>query len=136
MSDSEYDEDDGISESPSDAYEVRSEVSGSETVTPDERGNDVAESSQLRNVGPIGAARQEKRPAGSINRRKNRVSERDQTYDQQGARSQTPLSEYQLAPMGLPSYPRVSKERHSSPSPERRRPSNLASQINIERRGL
>ena len=123
MSDSEYDEDDSISEGPSDAYETRSEVSGSETVTPDELGNEAAELSQLRNVGPVGAAPQEKRPVRSITQRMNRESDPDRTYDQRGARSQTPLSEYQLAPMGLSSYPRVSKERHSSPSPGRRRSS-------------
>ena len=48
MSDSEYDEDDSISEGPSMQYETRTEVSGSETVTPDELGNEAAELSQLK----------------------------------------------------------------------------------------
>ena len=83
----------------SDTYEVRSEVSSSETMTPDELGHNEAESGQLRDVAPPGVGRREKQPSSLTNRGRDRESERDRAYNQSGAGSRTPPSEYQLAPM-------------------------------------
>ena len=91
-------------------------------MTPDKLGHDEAESGQLRDVAPPGVGRREKQPSSLTNRGRDRESERDRAYNQSGAGSRTPPSEYQLAPMALPPHSKDSRARQLTPSPERRRP--------------
>ena len=115
-------EGDDIWKDASDIFEIRSEVDGSDTLTPDELGDDDSESSQPRDVTPQRADRLERPPARLMNPAMERESVRDRTHAQRGAESRTPPSDYQLAPMVFNSSSKGSKSNHRSPSPVRDRP--------------